>query len=86
MAILKKTAIASALAVSLTATSVWAEGREAQMSENQVKQAMVSTQGSIGTGAVASANGALFPLIVLTVVMIAATTASGDPYAVVYPD
>ncbi|MEZ5715722.1 MAG: hypothetical protein R3D85_11455 [Paracoccaceae bacterium] len=80
----RKTTIAAVLALTLAGSSALAEGPEAKMRENQVRQAMVSTQGSLSGEAANSSGGVLFPLILLTIVVFAAATASGgDPYAVV---
>ena len=83
---MKKTITASALALTLTASAALAEGREAQISAEQVTQAMVSSQGSLTGGSAASSAGVMVPLILLTLIMVIAATASGDPYVMVYPD
>lgn len=68
---MRKTMISAALAVSLAAGSVTAQGREAQMSEGDVANAMVSTQGSLPLGGPESSAPASFNAVVIVLVLAA---------------
>jgi len=76
---MNKTLTASALALALTSASVTsslAEGRETNISEQQVASAMVSTQSFPGSAAGSSAAGSAGPFMILTLVTLAVVIAA----------
>ena len=86
---MKKTLTATILAFSLTASSVLAQGNEANMSEQQVAQAMISSSGSLvanpssGPASSAPASVSGVPLVLgLLVVLVIAASRSGHHYLV----
>jgi hypothetical protein len=89
---MKKTVSAAALACALslaTAAAPLAQGREANMSQDQVKMAMISTQGSLpGSGpssAGSSAVGSVSPVPLILGLMVIITIAATRGGMYYYP-